>query len=840
MNRTDSKIRKKRNRKFLVCAECRRKKIKCDRKQPCSHCIKAGLVCEFKAPNGSPCEPIEVQDAVEGEMIEDSMDIDGSISSAVGPELAAVDILMSGDPSGGNGTIDGSPLSTPPGLQAQIDELKQKLAQITERVQEDNARSSLPSILDVKLASLKRSGVACKPSRTVFVGPTSRYCLVFSRPMFRYMISSLRNVMNDERRAWKKLHHGSEHTPRFSADAIDEEVAVGLIQRLICSNYYAFQERLVYFQTNLNHLLYSSFVPMDVIHSLFLARFHDPDQNGVAIFSRPLKCYFYADISAIVSIVYLVVIFTRYNSQNDRFAHRLLIHDTDQLSSLALNLLNLSEYRRKKTQLALLTLIILRSALFVHDNPEGANEEVNSYPIFQMSLDMSYQMGIHMDPDSINFYMFKDKLTMKARGMSPIELRELWNYLQTEDAIYSFTMGTPILIRYDFCTGYKKKSHCFFEDKRADGVAILREIALEINSLKPICMRDVLRFIDKVTLYLYELPFKMFCVSDDDLDDLANLCRLKLLFLQALQCLCRMIIIAVSDLYKSKSPVLQDKETVSLLNSLCEEMYREALLAAASSLYIMRDICDGRTLFGNEKDGKYIVFFRDLLARGMGQGFILWFTCLLAKATKNAELITELANEPLLADYPPDSTFDEDVTVYTIEVALYHRYTGKDAQYCESLSSKLVRSPTLMTFASSLYDVVSKNMVMRNSLDSFMILKLVIMWLYVLQTVQECENELDRKAMSVADIMAKTKEKVESGFNLGRLDENLKLNADEYQLEKVFDSMFMDQNWLNLPANFEFHDGASVSADGSWIDIDGEKADVNNVGYGDLSWNQGS
>jgi Fungal Zn(2)-Cys(6) binuclear cluster domain len=36
------------------CTLCRRRKIKCDRSDPCSHCVRAGAVCVFSTPSGAP------------------------------------------------------------------------------------------------------------------------------------------------------------------------------------------------------------------------------------------------------------------------------------------------------------------------------------------------------------------------------------------------------------------------------------------------------------------------------------------------------------------------------------------------------------------------------------------------------------------------------------------------------------------------------------------------------------------------------------------------------------------------------------------------------------------
>ncbi|VEU20983.1 DEKNAAC101902 [Brettanomyces naardenensis] len=841
MSDSNRSIKRRRNRKFVVCTNCRRKKIKCDKKLPCSNCVKAGLVCEFKAPSGRPIALKRSESGEEreenggrqvGEGQKDTEERNGlleqgeqqreigiglvdTVFNQSGHICASVGMMDTGvhsvdqveyptdidrDPSIGISSMDPTLASSflsspsvdasdsPHSLQLQIEELKRKLAQVSLRLHTEIAPSLHPSILDIKLTSLKRAGVSAKPSSTIFLGPTSGFT-GFSRPMINCLFSSMKNTLDEERRAWKQLHHSNSRAIRFTGDPVDEDIAIGLVQQIVCPNYHAFQERLIYFQSHLNHLLYSDFVPMDIILTLFLSSFKEPDQNSIAQFSRPRKCYFYADIALIVSIVYLVVIFTRYNTQAKAFAHPLLVQ-TEELSSLGLKLLSISEYRRKKTQLALLTLIVLRSALFVHDNSEGANELVNSYPVFQMSLDLCYQMGIHFpdsaSPDSLAFYMSKDKLTMKSRSMTAEQVRDLWNYIQQEDALYSVCMGTPLLVNYRFSSPLYRMRDNWIESKRADAIMLLREISLTANSTGAITMRDILKLIDKVTRYCHEIPFKVFATSTADLDGLANIFRLKLQLLQTLQCLCRMIINAASDSY-SKNPSWK-------LNSLCEEMYRQSLLAASAVIFTVRDVFEGNTVFGNEKDGKYIIFLRDILSQGVGVGFMIWFAYVLAKATKNTEIITENSG-PLLSNYPPESAFEGEINVYSIEDALYHKYTGKGIDFCERLSSKLVSSSVLMTFSSPLYDIVSQNMVMRNSLDSFMILKLVIMWLYVLQTVQECESDLESKRVTVGDIMTKTKEKVESSFNLGRLDERLKLNTDEYELEKIFDSLFNGEVW---------------------------------------------
>ena len=45
------------------CTICRRRKVKCDKKQPCSNCVKAHSVCVFPAPGRAPRKPRKPQDA---------------------------------------------------------------------------------------------------------------------------------------------------------------------------------------------------------------------------------------------------------------------------------------------------------------------------------------------------------------------------------------------------------------------------------------------------------------------------------------------------------------------------------------------------------------------------------------------------------------------------------------------------------------------------------------------------------------------------------------------------------------------------------------------------------
>ncbi|VEU20980.1 DEKNAAC101800 [Brettanomyces naardenensis] len=728
----------RRKRKLLACTECRRRKLKCDRDNPCIHCIKSGSKCEYKSRDGTSFEDVHLTDLIDDES----------------------------------------------------------------------------KFFDIHLKTVKRSFIASKPSRTLFLGHSSWLWFVLSRPYFRKLISGLDGTIHQEKFAWLSTHQAKKYSLAATDYNLNPDEINKLIQSLICPDYYAFQERLVYFQNHLNGLLFGDSFPMGIVHSLFLSYFvvgtGGPDPNNVggsndvnvsypgnpyiANFIAPEKPYFYADISLITALVYLVHIFTRYNDEG-KFHHQFSV-SPDEFDSLSFKLLEASQFRRKKTQQALLSLIVLRASLFVYDNSEGAREEFKSYPMFQSCLDLCYQMGLHSDPDITDVYMFKHKLVMKTRLMSPSEVKELWNYMQMQDAEYSVAIGTPLLVSYDFCSGFNKKSDFFYDNIRQQGLLLMRELSLAVNSNRPISLRDLLALLNKVLGLCYQMPARMFLRESPtiDLDELANLCRLKLLLIQTIPWLCRMAMVGISEIYSLLAP---STETANILCGLCKEMYRQILISNALSLYHIKPICEGLSVFGPEKNGKYVIFFRGIIAGILGQCFALWFLFLLPRVTNNAELLREVQKETMLHGYPPPGDeYPNRIDLFVLEAALYHDFRNEDAEISEQLCIKLLSSSELMSVASSFYDVLCQKEVMKSSLDSFLMLKSILIWLYLVRTVEECKGSLDKKNMTIPDVIKRAKVKVTEEFNRRRLEDVSEQNKLEDQLGSIFDSIFVDDNWI--------------------------------------------
>lgn len=60
------------------CVTCRRRKVKCDKKQPCANCVKAHIDCIFPSPGRAPRKPRKPQDS---ELVERLKKLEGVVRS---------------------------------------------------------------------------------------------------------------------------------------------------------------------------------------------------------------------------------------------------------------------------------------------------------------------------------------------------------------------------------------------------------------------------------------------------------------------------------------------------------------------------------------------------------------------------------------------------------------------------------------------------------------------------------------------------------------------------------------------------------------------------------------
>lgn len=780
----DEPPKKRRNRKFYSCIQCRRMKIKCDRKNPCSHCQKSGIRCEYrKRVDDIVKDSLDPGESVEIETNDSGTDLHSSPQNEVSIEE----------------------------LRSQVGDLKEKLSMVMQCVTKNQQfRTSSHSVFDMKMPKLKIYAMASKPSRTLFVGPMSNYCLSFSPTLVRYMLTALKKAMNETRHTWKKQHpERNNHIYLLKCD-VKEDFLIKQIETFLCPNYFAIQERLMFFQQNLNHLLYDDFVPMATIHSLFLEHFQNPDANGLAKFIRPPKPFYYVDISAIIAMVVLVVIFTRYNGYQKKFNYELDI-DISELISLQSALLNFSDFRRKKMHLALISLIALRSSTLEFSNTEGATSEHNSLPLFQMCIGCCLQMGLHRDPAGITTEMFKKKAEFRSRSLSHEETTKLWNYMIEYDTFYSSGIGSPLLINYKYCAHYSEFDKGFPNYLIGEGIRILRHSCEVINSVDVITLRNVLDLIDEVTAFCHKLPISHIVGIKDrssDLNDVAHVFRLKFLLMNTLQCLCKIVIKGVIALFQEQSDYLEDTNTRQKLIKLARTMMLQTMFSAQYSLFHMKLICDGKSIFGKELNSIYIIYFREIFNAIIAQCAVIGFTFAISKGTNTPQIISSLNPDPIFADYPPDYP-DSTISLNekNVEDATFYKYSKMSMKQMEALAYKILEPSIMVSFYTDFYNSAVSNQSIYNSMDGCMSLTGLLLCISALKALAQAP--LEARPISVQVLMERTKQMIDTSFNPAKFS-TMNTDPPDFDVEKVFNSLLVDSDWSKLVHDLSQEETASL------------------------------
>ncbi|KAF2095698.1 hypothetical protein NA57DRAFT_44011, partial [Rhizodiscina lignyota] len=120
------------------CVTCRRRKVKCDKKHPCTNCSKAHIECIFPAPGRAPRKPRKPQD---GELMERLRRLEGVVQS-LGVNVPEDEESEDGDVDEKNG---GKPETEDEMLKRKIEEVKELKRKKWEKLGEDNSTKGLES-----------------------------------------------------------------------------------------------------------------------------------------------------------------------------------------------------------------------------------------------------------------------------------------------------------------------------------------------------------------------------------------------------------------------------------------------------------------------------------------------------------------------------------------------------------------------------------------------------------------------------------------------------------------------------------------------------------------------
>lgn len=433
-------MEKKRRGKGLlvVCSNCRRKKIKCDKGTPCGNCVRSNIT------EGCQYDGLKMKHFVMNPSNDDKVRL----------------------------------------LQQQVQELQQIIASnhgksTTTSPLSQSPQQISPSILDLKSDKLYMYSINMKPSGVQVVNSF--------RPTFTTMcIVEFKSLMGSNSSGdWKippsydKLAMDDIPSPfqSYNGNDIDER-----LRNIFINNYYGILERLIYFQNELNELIFNSCIPCGVLH-MVLNNYIRPSIDGI-IFLPPKKLHEYQPLALILAVVDLVEIFTKY--ENVKPFSQLFVGEAFELSHIALDTLNFSKFRKRQTHFGLMAIITLRLTLiqYGHFTTSGFSHHVE-YSYFQISINMAMGMGLNRDINKLRFFTVnkEDDDEVNFAKQIPFEfLKKLWNYLLKEDLRFSLFGPTP-MISHEY-------SHGLYVDVADSKAHEIRYHNLILKSLNTLTNKD--------------------------------------------------------------------------------------------------------------------------------------------------------------------------------------------------------------------------------------------------------------------------------------------------------------------------------------------------------------
>lgn len=733
---------RKRNRISKVCIECKRRKVKCDMKCPCSRCQKSGLICKYREYSVRQRNKAADQEGKK--------------------QKIPIDIIRKLEE-----------------LQKEIDSLK--------RVSNDKVQDS-KTLLDIKIPSLKRSVITYHGKASNFLGPSCRFWLMYKFPVLRDYIGQVLLLMKKEKKGWMQTHTSCK--PKLDPFEVTQHDDI-FVQRIVLPNIGPFRERILYFQNHLNSLIFRGCIPMNIVRSLF-QEYSNTTKDRIS--DRPFDSGICADLSLIIGVVYITYLFTRQYDNQDELFHFHLSYSGNELLALFLKLLNFSRFRSHKTLAGFLSLLIFCQCLLLCKGSDETHRELDSYGLFQMCFNMCMQMGFHHDPTTLSTYSFEKGFNVTDRAISSKFIRRIWNFMQTEDTFYSIMIGTPLLIDYKVCSEFYMTSAYSAQTLEASSLKVQREVCEVINSRQVVSVNEIVDQIFKILEFCHTLPSTSNDINQNDdnsLDTLAFVCRQRLVYTQLLQCLCRLATDGLSMLVKKTT----NKRDRRILQHLSAKLFRKALFAAVLSLYTVKSIIKGETIFQSELNGRYIVYFRDIISTVLGNSTTLWFTFAMPEGTGSTSFIEQI--KLTKSDSLESIGSIPNVTLPLLEKALFETGLNEDENLEKKLYIKLSDPAEFIAFCDNTF---LKNKVIRSSFESFVTAKYVIVSSYFLKAVEECKELLVTKQITVIDIMNRIKQRLVTDLNNETVNpvSNLKSSVENTNLEEILDSVVKEYETNNL------------------------------------------
>lgn len=540
------KVKKPRNRSTIVCVNCKKRKTKCDKKQPCSRCISTEKAdsCRYSTPQsllqsrqiiihqpndlynpsppntaipkpslrtGKKFQPLNMtiytQDtslnARQPSNIHGSLGIDAHNSSETnGRNKHAFAQNHNHDQLDNIAKLEKITVLVKK-LENRPTELNTQQSAILRDIQSilgpnrqgtvGTANQPYNAVLDKILWNLSHNNSDQRSGLNKRVFPLIYPSDIWGNQDFIYLATELfEPLLNLYFEKWKS----AKKVPRVTYDLIlntDFDKITCILTKLkpfFINNYNAILERVKYYKLHLNVLIFNNLIPTSLIDSV-ITDFLNLDR--LTYYSQSEDYYF--EISFVLSILDIAVTFDNLASQS---CFKYKLDDTfDNLNDICIILINHINYSHRQNFLGLLTIIMITYTTFYYNNNSfsGISGEY-IYPVFREQLGMMFEMGYHL-PTNNNSFLRIDRF--KSYSIDQNTIWHLWNHFQGLDAMFAVKMGTPLLINYEYCEEY----HIFnFQDKseriQKELCLLLRDFASSLNSKHGSNYRKFLNISDNV------------------------------------------------------------------------------------------------------------------------------------------------------------------------------------------------------------------------------------------------------------------------------------------------------------------------------------------------------
>lgn len=732
------RTKKHRNRPSFVCTNCRHRKIKCDKGNPCKHCICLGI--------GDTCQYVV-------------------------PDLSHL-LMPQGE-------------TTPEAeLQSEMDTLKRHLSELESKVRRyrANRTDQGASILDLKFPKFKKTTLQVGSEHQRFFGGMSGNPMT-GNSRYSDFRDSLKGFLENETENWRHLHPVEVDTVELLYTKSSEKDVLEEASELLLPNVSAYIERFKYVEKHREFLSFLGFVSMPLIY-----RSLDQVVNDLGSGPRlkqQLSLVDFAKLAMMFSLVKFVEMLTAHDDLTN-FQHS-LDEDHNKRLIVGVKLLRLSRYSQYPSIYSLYALLMTRLNRFMFETDEiHRSGGYHSCSLFHAALDMSWQLGVHRNQQLVDIDM------MSNDSFLPSNI-ELWSHIRLLDALYSCDMGGPLMISGKFSD---TPSGVEWREKI---IQIYRKVAFAVTSVTPVSIRELVELLDELMdVASLSETFSVLLRKKGEGEDLAaNHLYQKLRLLETYQRLCLYIKQTVEDISfldgEDEWKKLDDKDVLELAH-LDQKLTNRATSCSLMFLALIHELCNGDTVAGT----RYIGAIKPTLTRILRNCCGNLVGCFFIRNTKLKKLVMrpcntrKLANDEALGQWflkagsnnVPTKFIKCDISaIDELEPSIYTGINEMDlTDKASQLLHTLIWDPhKIIGFFSDFYRGVIKDSLMATSYAFFIKFKYLLMICYLLQTLVEAKlapHDLDLRSSAWHRVIEETRNRMEQSLNLGDSREWLQTNGD--------------------------------------------------------------